>query len=67
MATVNIRAGEARLEPGWRGDGQLRVELDMSKDEMKKATEEFLKHITDAEWYAWVKEFSPDIIKDEDA
>ena len=67
MATVKIRAGEVQITPGWRGEGQLQIELDMSKEEMKKATGEFSKHITDAEWCAWIKEFSPEYLKEEDA
>ena len=42
----------------------ISMDCDMTKTQMKEALGEFLEHITDAEWCDWIREFSPEYLKD---
>lgn len=46
----------------YRGGAELAVEVRMNKQQMRAAVEQFLEHVTDAEWAAWVEDLSPGVI-----
>ena len=62
--TVNVERVKSMTTTPW--DEEISIELVMTEHQMLNAVKSFLGHINDSTWYEWVKELSPEILKDED-
>jgi hypothetical protein len=66
MSAASFCVNEIGVRPTYV-TGALRIELDMTKAQMKEALESFLSCITDDEWERWLRELAPDILATERA